>query len=113
MAGDMADFKMDMGPYNTRLTMYINRSFYSQPVVGSQGYFLWHTYYPMVSNILRAESNRLNGIPANIYLFDKSLLLMTANSCCRASCQRDATRCSARYLILHADCRRDRNLRGG
>lgn len=70
MAGNMMDFKMDMGPHNTRLTMYINRSFYSQPVVGSQGYFFWHTYYPMVSNILRAEANRLSGIPDNVFLFD-------------------------------------------
>jgi hypothetical protein len=69
MAGNMMDFKMDMGPHNTRLTMYINRSFYGQPVVGSQGYFFWHTYYPMVSNILRAEANRLTGKPSNVYLF--------------------------------------------
>jgi len=70
MAGNMMDFKMDMGPHDTRLTMYINRSFYSQPVVGSQGYFFWHTYYPMVSNILRAEANRLKGVPKNVFLFD-------------------------------------------
>jgi len=70
MAGNMMNAKMELGPHNTRLTMYINRSFYSQPVVGSQGYFFWHTYYPMVSNILRKEANRLTGSPGNIYLFD-------------------------------------------
>ncbi len=70
MAGDMVDFDKAMGPANTRLTMYINRSFYGQPVVGSQGYFFWHTYYPLVTNILRRESFRLTGAPNNVYLFD-------------------------------------------
>jgi len=69
LAGDMCDYDRDMGPSHTRLTMYINRSFYEQPVVGSHGFFFWHTYYPMVTNILRAESNRLTGRPDNVYLF--------------------------------------------
>ncbi|MBN2080994.1 hypothetical protein JW859_02180 [bacterium] len=69
LAGDMCDYDRDMGPSHTRLTMYINRSFYEQPVVGSHGFFFWHTYYPLVTNILRAESNRLTGRPDNVYLF--------------------------------------------
>lgn len=70
LAGDMVDFDKAMGPSNTRLTMYINRSFHAQHVVGSQGYFFWHTYYPLMTNILRLESYRQTGEPLNIYLFD-------------------------------------------
>jgi hypothetical protein len=69
MAGEFIDFDKAMGQPNTRLTMYINRSFYDQAVPGSTGYPFWHSGYPLISNILRRESNRLYGIPENVYLF--------------------------------------------
>ena len=70
MAGDVVDFDKAMGPPKTRLTLFINRSYYGQRVKGGQGFFFWHTYYPLVSNILRTECNRLYGEPEDLYLFD-------------------------------------------
>jgi hypothetical protein len=69
MAGEFLDFNKAMGQPNSRLTMYINRSFYGKPVAGSAGYPFWHSGYPLITNILRRESNRLYGIPENVYLF--------------------------------------------
>jgi len=70
LAGDMVDHSDAMGNPDTRLTLYINRSYYGRPVVGSQAYFFWHTYYPMISNILRKECYRLTRAPRNVFLFD-------------------------------------------
>ena len=69
MAGEMMDFNKPMGSPDTRLTMYINRSFYGRAVAGSTGYTFWHSTYPLISNILRRESNMLSGKPERIYLF--------------------------------------------
>ena len=69
LAGDMLDHSDAMGNPKTRLTMYINRSYYGRPVVGSHAYFFWHTYYPMVSNILRKECFELTRSPRNIFMF--------------------------------------------
>lgn len=69
LAGDMVDFDKAMGPPNTRLTLHINRNFHGQPVAGSAGYFFWHTFYPMITNIMRSESYRLTNRPEDIYLF--------------------------------------------
>jgi len=69
MSGEFLDFNKSMGQPNSRLTMYINRSFYGKPVAGSAGYPFWHSGYPLITNILRRESNRLYGIPENVYLF--------------------------------------------
>ncbi|MCH7471398.1 hypothetical protein IIA79_00400 [bacterium] len=71
LAGDFVDFDKAMGSPRSRLTLYINRSYYGRYVQGSQGLFYWHTYYPLMCNILRKESNKLNnGLPSNVYLFD-------------------------------------------
>lgn len=70
LAGDMLNYSGAMGPPNTRLTMYINRSFHRHAVPGSPGYYFWYTYYPLMTNILRYEANQLKGRPEDVYIFD-------------------------------------------
>lgn len=69
-AGEYVDFFRSMGPPDTRATLFINRSFYGRPVTGSTEFFYWSTAYPLISNILRRESNRLTGKPEEVYIFD-------------------------------------------
>jgi hypothetical protein len=69
-AGEYVDFFRSMGPPDTRATLFINRSFYGRPVAGSTEFFYWSTAYPLISNILRRESNRMTGLPENVYIFD-------------------------------------------
>jgi hypothetical protein len=69
LAGDMVNYSGPMGPPNTRLTMYINRSFNRHEVAGSPGYYYWYTYYPLMSNILRYEMCEQKGRPDNVYIF--------------------------------------------
>ncbi len=70
LAGDMMNYNGAMGPPNTRLTMYINRSFHRHAVAGSPGYYYWYTYYPLITNILRFEANQLKGRPDKVFIFD-------------------------------------------
>jgi len=70
LVGDMSDFDKAMGSPHTRLTQFINRSYYGkQAKIGSQEYMFWNGYYPFLCNVLRAESKRLTGEPENVYLF--------------------------------------------
>jgi len=74
-AGEYVDFFRAMGRPDTRATLYINRSFYGRPIAGSTEYFFWSTAYPLITNILRREANRLTGQPKNVYLFDEDNLV--------------------------------------
>ena len=71
LAGDMAYYSGAMGPPDTRLTMYINRSFHRHAVPGSPGYYYWYTYYPLITNILRYEANQVKGRPEDVFIFDR------------------------------------------
>lgn len=68
-AGELVDFNRAMGPPDTRLTLYVNRSFYSQLHASNDAVFFWHTAYPLLTNILRRECNRLTGQPVKVYLW--------------------------------------------
>jgi hypothetical protein len=69
LAGDFVDFDKAMGPPVNRLTLFINRDYYKTASPGGQGCFFWHTYFPLVSNILRQYSNELHGKPEKVYLY--------------------------------------------
>ena len=69
IAGDVVDFPGAMGPPNTRLTLYINRSYYSRAVPGGAGCFFWHTYYPLLTNILLFESHLKCVQPEQPFIF--------------------------------------------
>jgi len=56
-AGDMCDFGRPLGPYNTRLTLFLNQRYFSVPVKGGHGQFFWHSYYPMLTNILKDRAD--------------------------------------------------------
>lgn len=68
-SGDFVDFNKAMGPPNSRLTLFINRSYWNRPAPGGHGCFFWHTFYPMMSNILRLEAAKNTGKPTNPLLF--------------------------------------------
>jgi hypothetical protein len=69
MCGEMIDFFDTMGPPDTTLSLFVNRSFYSRSAEKSSGYTFWQCVYPMITNILRNESNKISGIPEKVYIF--------------------------------------------
>jgi hypothetical protein len=69
VAGEMIDFNRAMGPPDTRLSLYVNRSFYAHSQASNESFFYWHTAYPLETNILRSECKRLTGKPDNVFLF--------------------------------------------
>jgi hypothetical protein len=69
IAGDVVDFPGAMGPPHSRLTLYINRSYFANAVPGGAGCFFWHTYYPLLTNILRFESHLKCGQPEQPFMF--------------------------------------------
>jgi len=69
IAGDLVDFEKAMGPPDSTLSLYLNRSYFRHPAPGDTGCFFWHTYYPLVSNILRLESRRITGSPQRALIF--------------------------------------------
>jgi hypothetical protein len=69
VSGEMIDFNRSMGPPDTRLPLYVNRSFYAHAQASNESFFYWHTAYPMETNILRSECYRLTNKPKNVFLF--------------------------------------------
>lgn len=69
ISGEMVDFNRSMGPPNSRLPLYVNRSFFAHAQASNESFFFWHTAYPLETNILRFECNRLTNQPKNVFLF--------------------------------------------
>lgn len=69
IAGEMLDFSRSLGPPDTRLAIYVNRSFFGKAQASNESFFYWHTAYPLMTNILRSESNRINGEPEKVFLW--------------------------------------------
>jgi len=69
IAGEMIDFNRSMGPPDSRLSLYVNRSFFAHAQASNESFFFWHTAYPLESNILRSECNRLTNQPKNVFMF--------------------------------------------
>jgi hypothetical protein len=69
IAGEMVDFNRSMGPPDTRLALYVNRSFFSHAQASNESFFFWHTSYPLMSNILRSECRRITGQPEKAFLW--------------------------------------------
>lgn len=69
ISGEMVDFNRSMGPPDTRLPLYVNRSFFAHAQASNESFFFWHTAYPLETNILRYECNRLTNQPKNVFLF--------------------------------------------